>query len=280
VNEARAGDRAAAERTSADAAALLRDGARALAPLAGDDTVYALLASARHELRSPLQSIQGFAELLDSESYGGLSEDQHMFVQHILQGSVELGSVMEACLELAEVELLGRVMEPTRTDLRSALSDALDPAHNGTRTVIDTAFAPAAQAVRVRIDRALLRRGLHALLTALSSGPDKTFQARVELTPEHGRLLLTRGSLPAEKPAAATLRSQGEEPRASTLDARATVSPDAWLSVSELARRRRAIRSLIWLRLANALLALSDAELRVSERLDRAEVRFRLSSTH
>jgi signal transduction histidine kinase len=96
VDEVRAREADVNERTSArrpsDSDALLRDGARALAPLAGDDTVYSLLASARHELRSPLQSIQGFAELLSSESYGPLGEEQHTFVQHILQGSVELGS--------------------------------------------------------------------------------------------------------------------------------------------------------------------------------------------
>lgn len=258
----------AEEARASTADALLRDGARALAPLAGDDSVYALLASARHELRSPLQSIQGFAELLGSESYGALSGDQHTFVQHILQGSLELGAVVEACLELAEVELIGRIMEPVRSDLRSALSDALDPAHNGTGTVVESHYAPAMQTVQVRFDRVLLRRGVHALLTALSSGPHKTFQARVELIQEHGRLLLTR-SVP-----------EGQLAGAASSDTKATESPEPLLSVSELARRRRATRSLIWLRLASALLALADAELRVSERLERAEVRFRLSSTH
>lgn len=269
IDEVRAREADASERRPgsrpSDSDALLRDGARAIAPLAGDDSVYSLLASARHELRSPLQSIQGFAELLSSESYGPLGDEQHTFVQHILQGSVELGSVVEACLELAEVELIGRMMEPVRTDLRSALTDALDPTRNGTTIVVDARFAPATQTSFARFDRAVLRRALCALLTALSTGPHKTFQARVELTQEHGRLRLSRGEADGALGARDGKSSDGAEPL---------------VSVVELSRRRRATRSLIWLRLAHALLATQEGDLLVSEQLDRAEVRFRLSSTH
>jgi hypothetical protein len=228
--------------------------------------VYSLLASARHELRSPLQSIQGFAELLSSESYGPLGDEQHTFVQHILQGSVELGSVVEACLELAEVELIGRLMEPVRTDLRSALTDALDPTRNGTTCTIDAQFAPATLTALARFDRAVLRRSVYALLTALSTGPNKAFQARVELIQEHGRLRLTRGG--------------AESFGLAAHDAQPGESTEPLLCIAELSRRRRATRSLIWLRLASALLATQDGELLVGEQLDRAEVRFRLSSTH
>jgi K+-sensing histidine kinase KdpD len=265
AREADASERRPGHRPS-DSDALLRDGARALAPLAGDDSVYSLLASARHELRSPLQSIQGFAELLSSESYGPLGDEQHTFVQHILQGSVELGSVVEACLELAEVELIGRLMEPVRTDLRSALTDALDPTRNGTAAIVDAQFAPATLTALARFDRAVLRRGLSALLTALSTGANKTFQARVELIQEHGRLRLSRGATD-DGVLGASAGSAHE-------------SAESLLSVAELSRRRRATRSLIWLRLASALLATQDGELLVSEQLDRAEVRFRLSSPH
>ena len=40
-----------------------------------DRSLMALVSSARHELRAPLQSIQGFAELLATEAYG--LEAQH-----------------------------------------------------------------------------------------------------------------------------------------------------------------------------------------------------------
>lgn len=260
-------NRSASEPKPHDPEALVRDGVRTVSGIAPSENVGALLSSARHELRSPLQSIQGFAELLSSESYGSLSEEQQSFVHHIMQGSLELGAAIEACFELAEVELVGRELVPTRVDLRSALIDALDPLRNGSDTIVSAQFAQNLQAMRVRIERESLRRALHALLAAMSTGTHKSFRAELDLAGEHGRLLLTR------QDGEQTALVEGE---ASTTPAGAA----PWFSIDELTRRQRSARSLIWLRLSHALLALQDASLLITDQLNRAEVRFRLSSTH
>jgi hypothetical protein len=256
-------------KTEADPGVLARDGVRSLPGGSVGARVGPLLSSARHELRSPLQSIQGFAELLGSESYGGLSEEQHTFVQHILQGSLELGSVVEACLELAELELLGRPLERTASDLRGLLADALDSQRNGSTAKVHVHFGSSVAGQRVRLERDALRRSLAALLTAMTTGQSNTFSAEIEHKGEHASLLLTRdgGSSPAASALPGGL-SLGEH------------AGDALLGLDELTERAQAPRSLIWLRLSGALLALQEGELRVSERLDRAEVRFRLCSTH
>jgi K+-sensing histidine kinase KdpD len=233
-------------------AELARDGARPLAAPEGPDsaTTRSLLSSARHDLGSPLQSIQGFVELLQSEAFGTLSQEQHGFLRYILAASTELREAMEACIELAELELVGRVQDVVRVDLREALADALEQASQQ-RSL--NARLSAAPRMRVKIDRALFNRAIETLLVALSSSDSKSFDVAIEPGAEYARVSVVRtgrSALPAS------------------------------VAVSELARGRRITRNLIWFRLANALFTAQDASLSLGEQLDYAEVRIRLSATH
>jgi len=243
----------AVEEASQVGVSLARDGAVAL-PNGGAPRglVVSLLGSARHELRSPLQSIQGFAELLESEAYGRLTREQLTFVEHILQGSIELGSIFDACVELTEEELLGRTLELHRSALGSTLSEALTSAAASTRSTLEYHFEAIGDKVRVKLDLAALKRALSCLLRALAAGEQQTFRAEFTADVELGRLRLVRGEAP-----------------------RAEVIP-----VGELAQLRGTCRGLIWLRLADVLLEKQGALLLVSESVDQAEVRLRLSSTH
>lgn len=115
--------------SASDPSELARDGVQPL--LAPDDArphvLRMLLSSARHELGSPLQLIQGFAELLASGAYGALSEEQRGLLNHVLTASGELRNVVEACLELAELELIGGTRaSPAPLDLRQALAETLE----------------------------------------------------------------------------------------------------------------------------------------------------------
>ncbi|MDB4972394.1 MAG: multi-sensor hybrid histidine kinase [Myxococcaceae bacterium] len=223
-------------------------------PVRGDELSATLLASARHELRSPLQSIQGFAELLGSEAYGPLSEEQHTFVEHILQGSLELGSVLEACLELADLQLQPPPPpELTTVDLKAALSDALELANQRAGTTVQTRYGNEIGQHSIQIERTAFRRAFQALLSGLAAGNSKILRADVTLDPVLVRL---------------------------TLSTPKCVEKGPLLTTAEFARRRRATRSLVWLQLAAELLALQDGLLLVSEPLDCVEVRLRLSSTH
>jgi signal transduction histidine kinase len=232
---------------------IARDGVRPLR--AGDPLelrgLQSLLSSARHELGSPMQSIQGFSELLASESSGALNREQHSFLEHILAASNELRSAMDACMELAELELVGRAPNMARLDLERLLTDALAQAER--RTGSAASVQPSARRASARLDRDLFQRALETLLVALSTRDQKRFVVAVEADGEYARVTVAR-----------TARQGHGEP----------------VSLPALAARRSITRNLLWFRLAAALFAAQDVGLCLAESLDYAEVRVRLSPTH
>lgn len=224
--------------------------APALRPLHG-----ALLSSARHDLGSPLQTIQGFAELLESQVYGKLSEEQLSFVAHILQGSFDLGAVVDACLELVELEVLGGERQPSEVALESVLRGAVEGAARDVGVALRLSSGGYDEGDCAWLDLAATKRAFGALLLALATGNagvKHELEAHVERSLGHVRLWVARTS--------------------------ATRAP--LLSLRELAARRRTSRSLVWLRLADVLLSTEDASLLVGEQVDQAEVCIRLSSAH
>jgi light-regulated signal transduction histidine kinase (bacteriophytochrome) len=211
----------------------------------------ALLSSARHELRSPLQSIQGFAELLHSESYGQLVDEQRTFVEHIVQGSTELGAVLEACLALAELEALGAPFSSEERSLRVALDDAIAASAKRSRTTVSITRCDLLEALRLPIDQESLERALCALFTGMCSATQRSLELRIEASATQVQITVSRvGSSAAQL-----------------------------FSLTELAQLKRMSRGLIWLRLADILLDKQGGVLRVGERGDRAEIRIELGET-
>ena len=212
----------------------------------------ALISNARHELRSPLQSIQGFAELLDCQAYGALNSEQQAFVKHILQGSEELGATIEACLELSELEAGARPFELARASLQPLLTDALVHAATRCRCKLQLHAGPGLASARGRVDAEALKRAVEALVMGVAtSGEDLTAELGVEGEYACVRVSRVAGAF------GGTLRS-----------------------IDDLAQHRRAGRGLVWLRLAAQLIAHHDGLLSASDNAERAEVRLRLSSTH
>lgn len=230
--------------------ALARDGAVALAPARENPLFAALLASAHHELRSPLQAIQGFAELLDSEAYGSLCTEQRDFLAHIVQASVELRSALDAAFSLAELELGAHTLELTQTSLPQALEAALAHARGTIHATVELESAVIHGEAALALEE--FKRALAAVVKALAAHAQPVLRVRVELDGDVGRVWFEH----------------------------ARASRSALVGVEELARRRRACQNLVWLRLAEVLLREQGALLRVGEQLDHAEVRIRLSSPH
>lgn len=205
----------------------------------------ALVSSARHELRSPLQSIQGFADLLASESYGALGRDQRVFVEHIIQGSWDLSRALDACFELVQAEALRLPTEPLPASLRRLVEEALSIAQNNSASRFDARLSQLDPELSIEVDLRDFSKAMEAIVTSLAP------LAR-------GRIIVSGKQREAE---VELVFSVGDEPRAlRTLD--------------ELPRRGMSARALLWLRVAEALLARSNGRLETSEGYDQVRVVF------
>jgi PAS domain S-box-containing protein len=90
-----------------------------------DKTKDMFLASMSHELRSPLHTIIGFADLLKEELKGPLNEDQARYVQHILSDSQHLLALINDILDLSKIEA-GRLQLQLQTfELKAAVAEVV-----------------------------------------------------------------------------------------------------------------------------------------------------------
>lgn len=88
------------------------------------------LASMSHELRSPLHTIIGFAELLIEELEGPLNDKQKRFVSNIHQDSRHLLALINDLLDLAKIEAGKRELQLEEVDAARVLEEvaaALQP---------------------------------------------------------------------------------------------------------------------------------------------------------
>ncbi|MDQ2879394.1 MAG: ATP-binding protein, partial [Pseudomonadota bacterium] len=160
----------------------LRDRNEALE--AADRVKTAFVANMSYELRTPLTSISGFAEML-SEGYAGkLSKDGDAYVTAILDSVERLGTFVDEVLDLTQSD--GRADgeagagKPVEVDLEAAAragADALAP--SARRKKIDFALEIGASTGSVRGDADRLRRVVEHLLRHAVAG-----------TNEGGRVLL------------------------------------------------------------------------------------------
>jgi signal transduction histidine kinase len=211
---------------------------------ADERALLALVSSARHELRAPLQSIQGFAELLATESYGHLGGDQRVFVEHIIQGSADLSRALDACFDLLQVEVLHLPTEPLRSPLRPLLDESISIARGSGLLLVETEFSALNLDLTVEVDLQDFAKSVNAIITALL--PLVRGALVVSALPLDGRVEVTFAAVPGEV--------------------------RAYRPLHELPRRGLSARALLWLRLAGALLARSGARLETSEGYDRVRV--------
>lgn len=86
-----------------------------------------------YELRTPLNSIIGFAQLLEQQLFGPLNEIQDSYIGDILQAAEELKSMISDVLDLAVIEAGEADLDIQHVDMVAALNDsallAQDMAH-------------------------------------------------------------------------------------------------------------------------------------------------------
>lgn len=86
------------------------------------------LASMSHELRSPLNTIMGYTQLLADETAGPLTEKQRRFIGHIGKDSQHLLELINDILDLSKIEAGALDLHKESFDLLSLLTDAVEMA--------------------------------------------------------------------------------------------------------------------------------------------------------
>jgi signal transduction histidine kinase len=79
-----------------------------------------------YELRSPLTSIIGFAEMLSDETVGGLNPVQREYMDHIASSSSSLLAIINDILDLATVDAGIMSLDIRETDVASVVHSAVD----------------------------------------------------------------------------------------------------------------------------------------------------------
>ncbi|HXZ67714.1 MAG TPA: ATP-binding protein [Alphaproteobacteria bacterium] len=79
-----------------------------------------------YQLRTPLNTIQGFTEMLDREIFGTLNTKQHEYTGAILAASEQLMTLINDILDLATIEAGAMALDVGDIDLPSVLQSAIN----------------------------------------------------------------------------------------------------------------------------------------------------------
>jgi signal transduction histidine kinase/CheY-like chemotaxis protein len=123
------------------------------------------VATASHELRSPLTSIKGFVELLDRQAEG-MSARQREFVGIILRSTDRLVELVDGLLDVARIDAGHAQLELAPVDVAEAAREVvglLEPRIAAKRQQLDVEIAPALPLARA--DAGRLRQIVSNLLT-------------------------------------------------------------------------------------------------------------------
>ena len=156
----------------------LRDRNEALE--AADRIKTSFVATMSYELRTPLTSISGFAEMLNEGYAGKLSKAAASYVEAILESVERLGILVDEVLDLTQAEGDTRVLEMLEVELDTVARAAADGvAPLATKRKLDFAVEVLPSAGAIKGDAKRLREMIEHLLRHAVTG-----------TPEGGRVLL------------------------------------------------------------------------------------------
>ncbi len=156
------------------------------------------LTRVRHDLRSLLQSVVGYADLLAEPRYGALSSEQERFVNNVRQAAGHLQELVDTCIELSRPENdNSRSLDAPQVQLGQLLARVRDTL-NRHSLPCELAIAPELEPRALRLDVNMLERALSGVAGVVSREGERTLLLRASVSGE--RLVLTLSSEDAAQP--------------------------------------------------------------------------------
>lgn len=144
--------------------AALKDRAEALE--AADRLKTEFVQNVSYQLRSPLTTILGYAELLESEKPGALTDKQRTQVVSILSAADHLSKVISNILDLAMIEAGRMELELSEFNLRQAIEESVDfVVHSAENTKVRVEILCDDRIGNIHADERRIKQVLFNLLT-------------------------------------------------------------------------------------------------------------------
>lgn len=121
------------------------------------------LAAVTHELKTPLNAILGFADLLAADLAGELAQQQREYVGDILGAAHQLHGLVNRLLDLAQIDAGKKTFMPEETDIGALLHDAA-AAHAAAAQARGIVITVEENNVVASVDAHLLRQLLNELI--------------------------------------------------------------------------------------------------------------------
>ncbi len=151
-----------------------------------DRTKDSFLTNVTHELRTPLSTIRGYIEMLDSECIGVLETEQKDALQVISRNVARLGTLIEEMIEFSRMQMRGFRLKYTLFQLEDLAEECLRSLRpTATERGLDLHYEARDTLPRIWGDRTRLAQ----VLTNLISNA-------VKFSPSGGRVTLTLGRAP------------------------------------------------------------------------------------
>jgi signal transduction histidine kinase len=148
------------------------------------------LATMSHEMRTPLNAVVGYAELLDLELAGTLNKAQHSYIERIRAASTRLLALISDVLDLAKLDAGRLVLARDRASVADTIAHAIggvqaDADARGVRIAVKVEGNPEFIADERRV-RQIVRQLLSNAVRFSGRGTEVTVSATRFLAPEGG----------------------------------------------------------------------------------------------
>jgi signal transduction histidine kinase len=168
----------------------LRERAEALET--ADNLKSEFVANVSYELRTPLNSIIGFSELLQNEIFGDLNDRQLEYISSILSASNTLRSLIDDILDMAVLDAGKMVLDIDEFDLKAGLNTVLKMVHEPAQRaglkiqpIMDEKIKP------IQADSRRIQHALYSLITNAFNFSKPGDKIIIEAKPKGKNIIVT-----------------------------------------------------------------------------------------